>query len=65
MYLGFDALSGFLGSFGLFISNLGIDAHYKSISRGVIDSRDIIYFLSAVTVFLLLAKHKLQSRNWK
>ncbi len=65
MYLGFEALSSFSGGFGLFLSNLGIDSHYKSISRGVIDSRDIIYFLSTVTFFLLLATHKLQSRNWK
>lgn len=65
MYLGFDAMSGFLGKFGLVISNIGIDAHYKSISRGVIDTRDIIYFLSAISIFLLLAKYKLQSRNWK
>lgn len=65
MYLGFDALSGFLGKYGLMISNAGIDAHYRSISRGVIDTRDIIYFLSAITLFLILAKYKLQSRNWK
>ncbi|MCR4560354.1 MAG: gliding motility-associated ABC transporter permease subunit GldF [Bacteroidales bacterium] len=65
MYLGFEALSSFSEGLGLFLSNLGIDSHYKSISRGVIDSRDIIYFLSTVIFFLLLAKHKLQSRNWK
>ena len=59
-----DAVSDFLGGYGLTISNLGIDAHYRSISRGVIDSRDIIYFISANAVFLLLAKYKLESRNW-
>ncbi|MBQ1885513.1 MAG: gliding motility-associated ABC transporter permease subunit GldF, partial [Bacteroidales bacterium] len=67
MYLGFDALgtTGLLGKFGLLLSNLGIDAHYKSISRGVIDSRDIVYFISASAVFVLLTKAKLESRNAK
>ncbi len=65
MYLGMDAISGFIGKFGLAISNLGIDAHYRSISRGVVDTRDIVYFLSANALFLILAKHKLESRNWK
>ncbi len=65
MYLGMDALSGFLGKQALMISNLGIDAHYRSISRGVIDTRDIIYFVSVNALFLILAKHKLSSRNWK
>ena len=64
MYLGFDALGnlGWMGKFGLLLSNLGIDAHYKSISRGVIDSRDIIYFVSASAVFVLLTKARLESR---
>ncbi|MCQ2975894.1 MAG: gliding motility-associated ABC transporter permease subunit GldF [Bacteroidales bacterium] len=67
VYLGFDALSNFgsLGKFGLFLSNLGINAHYKSISRGVIDTRDIIYFVSASIFFILLSKTRLESRNWK
>lgn len=65
MYLGMDAISAFLGKFGLAISNLGIDAHYRSISRGVVDTRDIIYFVSANALFLILAKHKLESRNWR
>lgn len=65
MYLGMDAISSFIGSLGLAVSNLGIDAHYRSISRGVIDTRDIVYFLSANAMFLILAKYKLESRNWK
>lgn len=65
MYLGFGAISGFSSSYGLALDNLGIDAHYKSISRGIIDTRDIVYFVSAVAIFLMLAKFKLQSRNWK
>ena len=52
-YYGFDVLSGFFSS-GIqrqFIENLGIHAHYKSISRGVIDSRDMAYFVLLCTVF--------------
>ncbi len=52
------------GSYGLFIKSLGMSHHYSSISRGVIDSRDIIYFLSVITLFLMLSKISLQSRKW-
>lgn len=67
VYLGFGALgsTGVFGNFGLFLSQLGIDAHYKSISRGVIDSRDIVYFVSIAALFILLTKAQLESRNNK
>ncbi|MCQ2252559.1 MAG: gliding motility-associated ABC transporter permease subunit GldF [Bacteroidales bacterium] len=65
MYLGWDSVSGFIGKHGLAVSNLGIDAHYRSISRGVIDTRDVVYFISANTLFIFLAQLKIQSRNWK
>jgi ABC-2 type transport system permease protein len=52
------------GNFDLFIRNLGIYAHYTSISRGVVDSRDVLYFLSLIVIFLLLTKVKLESRKW-
>jgi len=48
----------------LFIRQLGMYAHYESMSRGVIDSRDLLYFLSLIAVFVLLTKLKLQSRKW-
>lgn len=47
-----------------FLINLGINEHYKSISRGVVDSRDIIYFLSVMAIFILLTRIKLTSRKW-
>ncbi|HSG68471.1 MAG TPA: gliding motility-associated ABC transporter permease subunit GldF [Bacteroidales bacterium] len=49
---------------GLFISSLGIFAHYESISRGVVDSRDIIYFISIIAFFLMLTRFSLASRKW-
>ena len=65
-YIGFESISSlsFLKSIQGIIINLGIDEHYKSISRGVIDTRDIIYFLSVITGFLFATKLVLQSRKW-
>lgn len=67
MHLGFEAIfnMGFLGKVGLFIRNLGMATHYSSISRGVIDSRDVIYFLSVIALFLMATRLVLQSRKWK
>ena len=61
-YYGFDLLTGFVsgGTKMQFIENLGIHAHYKSISRGVIDSSDVIYFLVLSTLFLELTVLKLK-----
>jgi ABC-2 type transport system permease protein len=66
-YIGFDAITslGIFGNWDLAIKSIGINHHYTSISRGVIDSRDIIYYLSAMAFFLLLTKISLESRNWK
>lgn len=66
-YIGFDAIAslGILGDADLIVKSIGINHHYVSISRGVIDSRDVIYYLSAIFFFLLLTKISLESRNWK
>lgn len=53
-YIGFEGVSGFTAS--AFLENLGMSSHYKSISRGVIDTRDVIYFLSITFLFLVLTK---------
>lgn len=66
VYIGFDYISEliiFKNIDGIVI-NLGINEHYKSMSRGVIDSRDIIYFISSIAFFLLITKTILQSRKW-
>ncbi|MCB0481466.1 MAG: gliding motility-associated ABC transporter permease subunit GldF [Flavobacteriales bacterium] len=65
-YVGFESLSS-LEIFGLadhFILSLGINEHYISLSRGVIDTRDVLYFLGLIFLFLLLTKTKLESRKW-
>ena len=48
----------------LLILNLGLAEHYNSVSRGVIDTRDLLYFLSANVFFLGLANLILQRRKW-
>jgi ABC-2 type transport system permease protein len=39
--------------------------HYESISRGVIDTRDVIYFLSVIALFVMLTRLVLQSAKWQ
>ena len=65
-YLGFETLYNmdFLGNADLFVKSLGMRHHYESISRGVIDSRDVIYFLSVIVLFLMITRLVLQSRKW-
>lgn len=65
-YNGISSLSSFdvLGGAELFVNNLGIDTHYASISRGVIDSRDVVYFVSFVGLTLLITQTVLRSRKW-
>lgn len=66
MYLGFKFLSGMAGSgqVAFFISRLGIDYHYNSISRGVLDSRDILYFFGVMGLFIMGTRTVLQSSKW-
>tara|TARA_Y100000758_G_C16028424_1_gene413754 strand:+ start:500 stop:1213 length:714 start_codon:yes stop_codon:yes gene_type:complete len=47
------------------IQYLSIDYHLSNISRGVIDSRNLIYFFSMIGMFLLLTIESLSSRKWK
>jgi ABC-2 type transport system permease protein len=62
----FDLFADFklLGSLDAVIASLGISAHYQSISRGVIDSRDVLYFLSIIVAFIWATKTVFGSRKW-
>lgn len=65
LYYGFGAIShlpALSGGWDYYIEMLGIDFHYKSISRGVIDTRDIIYFASIIFLFLTLTNRNLLKR---
>jgi ABC-2 type transport system permease protein len=58
LYYGFDAISNSIDG-NLTIKKMGINEHFKSISRGVIDTRDIVYFLSITIFFLFITKTQL------
>ncbi len=62
LYFGFNAISQitiFKGNADYFIEMFGIDFHYNSISRGVIDTRDVCYFLSIIFLSLLITYKKI------
>lgn len=46
------------------VQMLGLDFHYASISRGVIDTRDVLYFFSFIYLFILLTLTAMQRRKW-
>jgi len=43
---------------------LSIDYHLSNISRGVLDTRNLIYFLSMISLFIMLTVESLSSRKW-
>lgn len=51
-------------SSSLFIEKLGILYHYSSMGKGLIDSRDLIYFFSVITLMLLITHLIIGSRKW-
>jgi len=60
-YYGFEGLTTLFKSQSDVVALLGMDYHYKSMSRGVLDSRDILYFVSVAILFLTLTVYKLKS----
>ena len=66
VFLGFEYFSKLFtsGFFEHLFSGLGISYHYNSMARGVIDTRDIIYFISVISIFILFTKITLESRKW-
>jgi len=66
MFFLFDKLLIFVPSFlAGTIQYISVDYHFSNISRGVIDSRNLIYFLSVIGVFLFATVQVLNSRKWK
>jgi ABC-2 type transport system permease protein len=59
LFYGFDAIATSFGDYSLTIQKIGINEHFKSISRGVIDTRDLLYFLSVTFFFLFITKSRL------
>jgi ABC-2 type transport system permease protein len=65
LYYGFSAIShlpSLTNGPDYYVEMAGIDFHYRSISRGLIDGRDILYFLSVIFLFLSIANRNLQKR---
>lgn len=67
LFMGFDSFAYLPGlkKVDEFVIRLGINEHYKSISRGIIDLRDIIYFTAVVIIFNEATVLVLLSRKWK
>ncbi|PZX64575.1 ABC transporter permease subunit [Hydrotalea sandarakina] len=65
LYIGFDALSKlpiFSGTLDYYIEMLGINFHYQSVSRGVIDTRDLVYFFVIIFFFLFITQKNIIQR---
>lgn len=65
MYYGFEGIANYnlFGTYDYFVSNLGMQSHFESVARGVIDTRDVLYFLSVALFFLGLTLIKLERDN--
>jgi len=64
-YYGFSAISlmpSLSGGADYYLEMIGIDFHYRSISRGVVDTRDMIYFISVIFLFLAISNRNLLKR---
>lgn len=66
IYTGFQSLASFdlFGSYDNFVMKLGMQEHYSSLSLGLIDSRDVVYFVSLNFIFILLTKFVMSARRW-
>jgi ABC-2 type transport system permease protein len=66
-YMGWELIAGLAssGKTELFFSYLGINSHYSSLSKGVIDFSDVLYFLSLNTLFISLSQLQISRRKWK
>ena len=60
-YYGFEGIATYAKDFEEVIARMGMDYHFKSMSRGVIDTRDVLYFVSIAILFLSLTVFKLKS----
>ena len=65
-YSGFNSISKIVGlqSVAGYLAALGISDHYEAMSRGVVDTRDVVYFLTFILFFLGLTKLTIGGRKW-
>lgn len=67
LYIAFGYISQFgvfLGKNDFIVEAIGLDAHYNAMGKGVIDTRDVVYFLSVITLFIYLTRTALARRRW-
>ncbi|MBG6062045.1 ABC-2 type transport system permease protein [Flavobacterium sp. CG_9.1] len=60
-YFGFEGLASVVPNVSSIIASLGMQDHFKSMSRGVLDTRDILYFTSVTVLFLSFTVYNLKS----
>lgn len=60
-YYGFEGIAPYAKGFEDAVAKIGMDYHFKSMSRGIIDTRDVLYFISIAVLFLSLTVFKLKS----
>ncbi|MGF1926081.1 MAG: gliding motility-associated ABC transporter permease subunit GldF, partial [Bacteroidia bacterium] len=65
-FIGLESMSKLFefGDLGTFLAYLGISAHYQSMGRGVLDSRDVVYFITFIAVCLGLTRWVIGGRKW-
>lgn len=65
-FIGFEQIASLLSYTGmeLSIEKLGVNYHYNAISRGVIDTRDILYFIGVILIFIFASTISIKSRKW-
>ena len=65
-FIGFEQIASLLSYTGmeLSIEKLGVNYHYNAISRGVIDTRDLLYFIGVILIFIFASTMSIKSRKW-
>jgi ABC-2 type transport system permease protein len=61
---GLAKLGVFYGKTDYLVEQIGLYSHYESIGRGIVDTRDVVYFLSIIALFTLFTRTSLASRKW-
>lgn len=67
IYLAFSYISQFgifVGKNDYLVESFGLSAHYDAMGKGIIDTRDVVYFLSLISAFILFTRTALSSRRW-
>ncbi len=62
-YFGFEGLASYINNYESLIASFGMQDHFKSIGRGVLDTRDLLYFISITFIFLLFTVFQLKSHQ--